>query len=107
MTEKTLRDKPVTSAQELHRFLRLLPQKISLSSHQNAALNRDIKTLESLISMLNEAGSKDTWREVWSMTNDMNKTFGGYVGDELGQNLNQLFDALWRDILESYSKITE
>ena len=41
------------------------------------------------------------------MINDMNKTSGGYVGNQLAQNLDQLFDVLWKDVLGSFSEVTE
>jgi hypothetical protein len=107
MIEKTLRNKPITSAQELLHYLKLLPEKVLLNQHQEKALHEDIKYLESLISELFEANSKEDWRKVWSSINNRSRNFGGYVGDQLGQKINQLYDALWRDILDSNNKLTD
>jgi hypothetical protein len=49
----------------------------------------------------------ETWGVVWRMVQEQNKSLGGYVGDKLGQDLSQLFEILWRDVLDAYSEIKE
>jgi len=104
MSEKELQDRPVASAQKLYTFLSLLPKQASLDSYQHEALNQDLRTIEYIISKLNEANSKEDWRTVWRMVQEWKRSVGGYVGDDLGQRLNQLVEDLWRDVLDSYSE---
>jgi len=106
MSEKELQDKPVASAQKLYSFLSLLPKQTSLDSYQHEALNQDIRTIEHIISKLNEADSKEDWRTIWRMVQEWKRTLGGYVGDDLGYRLTQLVEDLWRDVLDSYSEST-
>ncbi len=103
MSAKSLSTAPLARAQELHIFLEALPSKVRLSTNQQKALDQDIEALDELISELSAALSKDDWRRVWEMVKNVTRSFGGYVGDEWGVELNRLTDALWKATFDAYS----
>lgn len=107
MNKKSLTNKPLASAQDLHCFLSSLPKQTMLDSFQQKALEGDLRAIENLIALLKEANSVETWGVVWRMVQEQSRSLGGYVGDKLGQDLNQLFEILWRDVLDAYSEIKE
>ncbi len=104
MNMKGLSDKSIVSAQKLYSFLVNLSSQVPLTPEQNQALMQDLRKVEKLILLLNEANSAKDWRDLWTMIVEMKRSFGGYVGDELGQNLVTLLERLWGDIFELYSE---
>jgi len=105
MDEKDLRDRPLASAQKLFSFLKSLPQQAFLSPYQYEALSQDTREIENLISLLSEATSREDWQTLWNTITELKRRIGGYVGNELGQNLDHLVETLWIDVLNSYSEI--
>ena len=104
MIDNDLKTRPFETAQKLYSFLKSINDQVMLNVDQQIALERDLKTIENIIEMLNLANSLTDWQMLWITIRDTNRNFGGYVGNELGQELFQLFESLFLDILDSYSK---
>ncbi|MGA7194537.1 MAG: hypothetical protein WBW94_12990 [Anaerolineales bacterium] len=104
MTDNDLNVRPNETAQKLYSFLKSINDQVMLNVDQRSALERDLKTIENIIEMLNLPNSLTDWQLLWMTIRDADRNFGGYVGNELGQELSRHFETLFLDILDSYSK---
>jgi len=94
----------IRSANDLLLFLGSIKTMDSLNNIERIGVDEDISSINRIIELLTQANSKEQNRDVWNTFRDIDKNFGGYIGDRSGAQLELIKDRFWKSLLNLLSE---
>ena len=96
--------KSIESANELLKLLDWIKNERTLTSGEEKVLRKDIDSIQEIKLLLEQAHSKEQIREVWNTFREIDRNFGGYIGDRVGRLLTAAQEKLWKNLLDALSE---
>ncbi len=100
------RKKAISSAKRLLDLLAKIEDQQILDSEQKKALEQDQKAIRQIEQELTNVDSIEGVTDLWYCLAKLKREFGGYVGDDSGRLLMNLFENLYKDVFSLYQKVT-
>jgi len=98
------RNETIQSADALLELLTMIRSDHLLDMDQEEALREDEIAIQEIVTLLQNAKTKEQTRDIWDRLNQMKREFGGYVGNEDGTRLAELMENLWSHVFDLYQR---